>query len=480
MAVNAAGDVIDPASGAVIAGPRLPEGGFARTSEWLRERPAEIGIGGSTTLAVVATDAELTKVEATKVARMAHDGLARAIDPVHTMLDGDTVFALATGAAGTAADVTAVGAAAATVLARAVLAAVRDGHVAGRHPGRSRPGRRRLARRAGAGGLVSGAPPGCSCGGGPREPYRPPGGTLLYLSRDDLESLGVTMLEVVDAVDAGCAAKGRGEVVMPPKLSLHGEGDAYSQVMAATLPGDGGLGAKWVTLFPQNAARGLPITNGLVVLSDPETGLPSAVMDAATITAWRTGASVGVAARYLARPDAARAGVLGCGVQARAAVRALAAVLPGLREVSCHDAVPAAAEAFLAELRPELPDVDLRVVADAGGGGVRRRRGRHRDHDDGGHPAAARPRAAGARGAGGGPRLRRRLESGGHGGVRPVLLRRRRDGAGDAGGRRASRRHARQDRRGPRRAGRRPRRRPRDRRTSACSASISAWRSRTS
>ena len=175
---------------------------------------------------------------------------------------------------------------------------------------------------------------------GPREPYRPPGGSLLYLSRDDLESLGVTMLEVVDAVERGCAAKGRGEVVMPPKLSLHGEGDAYSQVMAATLPGDGGLGAKWVTLFPQNAAAGLPITNGLVVLSDPGTGLPPAVMDAGAITAWRTGASVGVAARYLARAGRRPAsGVLGCGVQARAAVRALAAVLPGLRAVRCHDAV---------------------------------------------------------------------------------------------------------------------------------------------
>ncbi len=62
-------------------------------------------------------------------------------------------------------------------------------------------------------------------------------GSLLYLSRDDLGALGVTMLEVVDAVEAGCAAKGRGEVVMPPKLSLHGEGDAYAQVMAATLAG---------------------------------------------------------------------------------------------------------------------------------------------------------------------------------------------------------------------------------------------------
>ena len=194
---------------------------------------------------------------------------------------------------------------------------------------------------------------------GPREPYRPPGGSLLYLSRDDLESLGVTMLEVVDAVERGCAAKGRGEVVMPPKLSLHGEGDAYSQVMAATLPGDGGLGAKWVTLFPQNAARGLPITNGLVVLSDPGTGLPAAVMDAGAITAWRTGASVGVAARYLARADVACVGVLGCGVQARAAVRALAAVLPQLRTVRCHDAVEAAVGAFSAELGADLEGVEF-------------------------------------------------------------------------------------------------------------------------
>jgi ornithine cyclodeaminase/alanine dehydrogenase len=189
------------------------------------------------------------------------------------------------------------------------------------------------------------------------------GGTLLYLSRDDLESLGVTMREVIDAVERGCADKGRGEVVMPPKLSLHGGGDAYSQVMAATLPGAGGLGAKWVTLFPQNAARGLPVTNGLVVLSDPETGLPSAVMDAATITAWRTGASVGVAARYLARPDATRAGVVGCGVQARAAVRALAAVRPELCEILCYDADPDRTVAFGEALGREFPELDFTSCA---------------------------------------------------------------------------------------------------------------------
>ncbi len=95
---------------------------------------------------MVATDAALTKVEAAKVARMAHDGLARTIDPVHTMLDGDTVFALATGAAGTRADVTTIGAAAATALAQAVLAAVRTATGAGRPAGRRRTFRVRRRR----------------------------------------------------------------------------------------------------------------------------------------------------------------------------------------------------------------------------------------------------------------------------------------------------------------------------------------------
>jgi alanine dehydrogenase len=186
---------------------------------------------------------------------------------------------------------------------------------------------------------------------------------LLYLSRADLESLGVSMTEVVDAVDAACRAKGQGKAVMPPKLTLHGEGGAFSQVMAASLPGEGALGAKWVTLFPGNRALGLPVANGLVVLGDPRTGLPVVVMDAATVTAWRTGASVGVAARYLARPRADRVGVLGCGVQARAAVSALAAVLPGLRHVSCHDVVPQAADAFARELDAAFPHVCFSVCA---------------------------------------------------------------------------------------------------------------------
>ena len=132
VAVNAIGDVIDPASGQVIAGVRSEDGaGLAdvmamlRRGEWPARLRPQIEAGAATTIAVVATDAVLTKAEATKVAQMAHDGLARSIDPVHTMGDGDVVFALATGASGQAASPTIVGALAADVLAEAVLRAVR-------------------------------------------------------------------------------------------------------------------------------------------------------------------------------------------------------------------------------------------------------------------------------------------------------------------------------------------------------------------
>ena len=126
--VNAFGDVVDPDTGAIVAGTRRPVvGGFVDTA-----RQMQGGLGqtilslASTTLAVVATDAYLTKEGANKVAQMAHDGLARAIRPVHTMFDGDTVFALATGAPpkrGSATDPSVVGTAAAEVVAQAIVRA---------------------------------------------------------------------------------------------------------------------------------------------------------------------------------------------------------------------------------------------------------------------------------------------------------------------------------------------------------------------
>lgn len=126
VAVNAVGDVVDPRTGLVVAGVRTEQGDEpAGALQVLREggRPAERP-GQNTVLGVVATNAALTKAQATKVAQMAHDGLARAIVPAHTPWDGDTMFALATGELEDA-DVTTVGALAADVVAEAILRAVR-------------------------------------------------------------------------------------------------------------------------------------------------------------------------------------------------------------------------------------------------------------------------------------------------------------------------------------------------------------------
>jgi L-aminopeptidase/D-esterase-like protein len=130
VAVNAIGDVVDPASGRVIAGARSADGKtlLGTMSALMRgELPTALqgSPGSATTLGVVATDAMLTKAQANKVAQMAHDGFARSINPVHTMTDGDTIFALATGASGRSAHATLIGALGAEVMATAVLRAVR-------------------------------------------------------------------------------------------------------------------------------------------------------------------------------------------------------------------------------------------------------------------------------------------------------------------------------------------------------------------
>jgi L-aminopeptidase/D-esterase-like protein len=127
VAVNAAGDVVDPGTGAVIAGVRTPDGralADVRTlirSGALRERS---GTGENTTLGVVVTNGRLTKSETTKVAQMAHDGLARAITPAHTPVDGDAIFVLATGTLEGTPNLLELGALAADVVAEAILRAV--------------------------------------------------------------------------------------------------------------------------------------------------------------------------------------------------------------------------------------------------------------------------------------------------------------------------------------------------------------------
>ncbi len=142
VAVNAVGDVIDPATGQVVAGARGEDGkSFVDMRKVLRAGPLMRGrqprAGENTTIGLVATNAVLTKVQAQKMAQMAHDGFARAISPVHTPGDGDTIFSLATGAIpGEVNDgrLSQIGALAAEAMADAILRAVKQATTAGGVP----------------------------------------------------------------------------------------------------------------------------------------------------------------------------------------------------------------------------------------------------------------------------------------------------------------------------------------------------------
>jgi L-aminopeptidase/D-esterase-like protein len=135
VAVNAFGDVIDPATGRIVAGARRSPDSkeFLNSAEAILRGSQGIGKGGNTTLAVVATNAKLTKTQATKLAQLAQCGMVRAISPVNTISDGDTSYALSTGSE--AADFSAIGVAAAEAVVQATLRGVQQARTLGGVPG---------------------------------------------------------------------------------------------------------------------------------------------------------------------------------------------------------------------------------------------------------------------------------------------------------------------------------------------------------
>lgn len=128
VALNPAGDIVDPSTGRIVAGARDKDGvsfldarTLLRTGTTAAQRPGE-----NTTLGLIATNARITKAQARKIAEMAHDGYARTIVPAHTMVDGDTIFAVGTGAFTGDANITILGGLAAETMADAILRAVHE------------------------------------------------------------------------------------------------------------------------------------------------------------------------------------------------------------------------------------------------------------------------------------------------------------------------------------------------------------------
>lgn len=184
---------------------------------------------------------------------------------------------------------------------------------------------------------------------------------ILYLTREDVEAVGVQMPEIIQVLDQTFKEKGEGRYEMPPKPGIHPGQDSFMHAMPAYVPHLQAAGIKWVSGNPRNQARGLPYISGLLILNDPDTGVPLSVMDATWITGKRTGAASAVAAKYLAKKNSSSLGVVACGVQGRSHLEAFASLFP-LKKIKAYDVYPDVAAQFAREMSAAF-DLEVEVVS---------------------------------------------------------------------------------------------------------------------
>jgi ornithine cyclodeaminase/alanine dehydrogenase-like protein (mu-crystallin family) len=179
------------------------------------------------------------------------------------------------------------------------------------------------------------------------------GREVLYLSQAEVREIQLPMAEIVGALERMFHEKGEGRVEMPPKPGVHTRPDSFLHAMPAYIPAQNAAGMKWVGGYPENYRFKLPYITGLLILNDPETGVPLSVMDCVWITAQRTGAATMIAAKYLARPQSQTVGILGCGVQGRSNLEALQVGFQ-LKTVRAYDLDRSTRESYARQMSAQL------------------------------------------------------------------------------------------------------------------------------
>ena len=191
---------------------------------------------------------------------------------------------------------------------------------------------------------------------------------MLFLSDDDVASV-LSMAEAIDAVEKAFGEYAQGSVKMPQRstIMLDRHGGSVS-LMPSYLEGSDALATKIISIYPGNPERGLPTTVAWIVVNDPETGMMEAILDGTYLTAMRTGAVTGVAARYLAPEDSKVAAVIGCGAQGRTQAWAVAETRE-LETIKVFDLSGESMRTFAEEMGPKL-GVDV-IQASSGAEAVR-------------------------------------------------------------------------------------------------------------
>jgi alanine dehydrogenase len=183
---------------------------------------------------------------------------------------------------------------------------------------------------------------------------------VLVLAADDVADL-LELDALIDALAPAMADLSAGRASVPDRIgAVVPEVDGRLMAMPGYVPSQGSLVTKLVSVFPRNAGTALPTHQAVVVVFDPATGAPAALLDGTVITAVRTGACSALSARLLAREDASVVAVLGTGVQARSHARAMVRVRP-IREIRIAGHDRGRADVLATELRKEL-DVEVHAV----------------------------------------------------------------------------------------------------------------------
>lgn len=174
---------------------------------------------------------------------------------------------------------------------------------------------------------------------------------ILYLSAGDVEKVRLEPAAVIPLVESALRAHEQGMTENPPKIGIHTRPDAFIHAMPGFLREPEVAGVKCIAGYPENSARGLPHLVGVLLLHDPDTGMPYALMECGWVTAARTAAATALFVRECAASTAEVMGLLGAGVQARAIVPAVWHARPGLKRVVVYDPNPAAVDRLVSGLR---------------------------------------------------------------------------------------------------------------------------------
>lgn len=175
-----------------------------------------------------------------------------------------------------------------------------------------------------------------------------------YLTQEEVMGLNISENEIISVVEGALASHGKKSVENPPKPGIHTRHMTFIHAMPAWIKDKDICGLKWVCGYPDNYKYNLPQIAGLLILNDPDTGMPIAVMDCRWITAVRTAAVTAVTAKYCAKQEAKVLTIIGAGVQGKMNAKMLQKVVPNLELIQVYDVKEQVMQNYIEHMAPSL------------------------------------------------------------------------------------------------------------------------------